>query len=76
MEQDKVKRRLKDPESAQFQNAFVSTSSVVCGEVNAKNSFGGYSGFKRFISGANLQVLESDMGSGEMDMAWQKLCIL
>lgn len=42
---------LKDPSSAQFRNIYISkkTDDVVCGEVNAKNSYGGYNGFKTFI---------------------------
>lgn len=36
---------LKDPDSAEFRN-----QRGFCGEVNSKNSFGGYVGFKRFIA--------------------------
>ena len=52
-----VKNNLKDPESAQFQNV-----KGYCGEVNAKNSYGGYDGFKRFISVDENTVIESDDG--------------
>ena len=42
-----VKEPLVDPNSAQFKN--ISKSSIgYCGEVNAKNRMGGYTGFKRF----------------------------
>ena len=40
--------QLKDPESAQFRNLLLNGQNVVCGEVNARNSFGGYSGFSAF----------------------------
>lgn len=40
---------LKDPSSAQYQNVTVYKYGVVCGEINAKNSMGGYTGFTRFI---------------------------
>ncbi|MBP5790611.1 MAG: hypothetical protein J6W29_10330 [Neisseriaceae bacterium] len=40
-----VKSNLKDPSSAQFRNQV-----EFCGEVNAKNAFGGYTGFKKFIA--------------------------
>lgn len=48
-----VKDRLKDPESAIFKNVSAferpDGSLLVCkGEVNAKNGFGGYMGFKEF----------------------------
>ena len=75
VEQDKIKSRLKDPDSAEFRNVFVSSKYAVCGEVNAKNSFGGYTGFVRFISGGNMQVVESDMAAGEMDKAWPQICM-
>lgn len=49
-----VARQLKDPSSAQFQNVFISADGKsVCGEFNAKNGFGAYGGFKRFITGAH-----------------------
>lgn len=42
---------LKDPASAQWQNEVLSADqNTQCGEVNAKNSMGGYVGFKRYIS--------------------------
>lgn len=45
----KVKDTLKDPQSAQFRNIqFIKSSNSLCGEVNAKNSMGGYVGFKSF----------------------------
>jgi hypothetical protein len=44
---------LRDPGSAQFRNIRVITTILgtkkVCGEVNAKNGFGGYGGFKPFV---------------------------
>lgn len=70
-----VKAKLKDPDSAQFQNQFIGTKDAACGEVNAKNSFGGYIGFKRYISaGVDLTVLESDMAPEEFDASWRKIC--
>ena len=47
----KVIRQLKDPDSAQFRNLRVSAGGVArCGEVNAKNSYGGYTGFRAFVA--------------------------
>ncbi|MBD9368833.1 hypothetical protein [Xanthomonas sp. XNM01] len=46
---EKVRQALKDPASAQWRNVNVIYSNVVCGEVNAKNSMGGYAGFQRFL---------------------------
>lgn len=48
--------QLKDPDSANFRNVAVrevSSGVVVCGELNAKNSYGGYTGFTRFVAGPN-----------------------
>lgn len=45
---------LKDPSSAQFRNVRLTPykdGNVICGEVNAKNSYGGYVGFKSFVAG-------------------------
>ena len=46
-----VRRSLKDPESARFRDVHVGkeTNRPVRGEVNAKNSFGGYIGFNKFF---------------------------
>ena len=45
MAQSKVKQEMKDPDSTKFQNLREIKNSVgesvVCGEVNAKNSYGG-----------------------------------
>lgn len=56
-----ARQRLKDPDSAQFKALKVFRRDddyiAVCGEVNAKNSYGGYAGFTPFvahISWANL----------------------
>jgi hypothetical protein len=44
-----VARQMKDPGSVQFRDiASYSDQKLVCGEVNAKNSFGAYTGFVRF----------------------------
>lgn len=53
-----VTRQLKDPVSAEFKewgiyatmNKLTNEKSItICGKVNARNSFGGYSGFETFI---------------------------
>ena len=65
MTRQSVLSELKDPESAQFKKIELVTNSLnekaVCGEVNAKNSYGGYTGFKAFFStnGINIKFLEN-----------------
>ena len=44
-----VTMQLKDPSSGTFGDRFVMHGSWVCGTVNAKNSFGGYTGMMPFI---------------------------
>lgn len=45
---DTVSRDMKDPASVQFRDV-KATDAAVCGEVNAKNSYGAYVGFRRFV---------------------------
>ena len=81
---DAVRSRLKDPDSAKFRNVFFHRSKstdmpVACGEVNSRNSFGGYAGFERFVSagsGGNT-YLASDVQGGEQafDTVWERFCI-
>lgn len=57
---DSVKEILIDPESATFRNILVSEAGV-CGEVNAKNSFGGYTGYKIFFYSKSYgSIIQSD----------------
>lgn len=53
---------LKDPGSAQFRNVRLvpyGAARVICGEVNGKNSYGGYVGFVRFAAGVDDAQLAS-----------------
>ena len=77
--QELVRGRLKDGKSAEFRNQYVSRAGgapIVCGEVNAKNSFGAYAGFERWIGAepAIGVVLESDFATGEFAPVWAKYC--
>ena len=50
---------LKDPLSAQFRSdSLFQQNKVVCGEINAKNSLGGYVGFKRYIAKSGQYIIE------------------
>lgn len=64
MVQDAVQYRMKDPSSTTFRNIGAvqkpDGSIRVCGEVNSKNSFGGYSGFMPFsgtISSGSFSIM-------------------
>jgi len=67
---DNIKNRMKDPSSTQFKNLreiknTLNTPSL-CGEVNSKNSYGGYVGFKPFsYSNRELTILDPTARSYE-----------
>lgn len=54
---------LKDPDSAKFRDVRLKAyfdGAVVCGQVNAKNSYGGYAGFKSFVAGIKGATLRDE----------------
>lgn len=74
----KLANKFKDPDSVKYRSLFVSISSfpTLCGEVNAKNSYGAYVGFRRFYAmGIDLitrvEDTENGMPFGEM---WRSAC--
>ena len=48
-----VASQFKDPQSTQFQK-ITYKDNVMCGEVNSKNGYGAYVGFKRFVAKKQL----------------------
>lgn len=49
--QSKTADTFKDPSSVQFRKVTLNpTKTALCGEVNAKNSFGAYTGFRPFVT--------------------------
>jgi hypothetical protein len=67
--EDAVKGKLRDPSSAQFRNVHLNKidSNTVCGEVNAKNAFGGYAGYMRFAAEADGQKWRIMLDDGSLD---------
>jgi hypothetical protein len=66
---DHITRDLKDPSSAQFRDEKVywgiskdsgAPYSIVCGEVNAKNSYGAYVGFQPYYFSESKGEMASD----------------
>lgn len=59
--QAEAKALLKDPDSAQFRNVHIGIDILgnkkVCGEINAKNAFGGYTGFTPFVFHGRAAIL-------------------
>lgn len=57
---ESVASNLLDPSSAMFRNLQVKSFAegyVLCGEVNAKNRYGGYVGFQPFVAGTNSATM-------------------
>lgn len=75
--QDAVRAKLKDPGSARFEGVFFNRGAdgipVVCGYVNSRNSFGGYSGAQRFVATDQMAVLEEET-AGDFGEVWAALC--
>lgn len=70
-----VKNELKDPLSAQFKNVYANYTEkfgvVACGQVNAKNELGGFTGYRRFVSAGRSVILE---GRDNISDAWEGAC--
>jgi hypothetical protein len=75
-----VIEKLKDPGSATFKDLAVSKNNkyVVCGHVNAKNSYGGYVGFRRFVAfvsqGKATMPDTAVVDENIIDSMWGKFC--
>jgi hypothetical protein len=68
----------KDPSSAQYRGMFLSGEAlpVLCGEVNAKNSYGAYVGFRRFYATGKplLNSVETAKSDYVFEQMWPSMC--
>ena len=65
-----VANSLKDPASAQFRNEKVlkeSAGKFYCGQLNAKNGYGGYTGFVTFVADEHSVRLQPQDESNTLD---------
>ncbi|MDX9707138.1 MAG: hypothetical protein RBT86_06110 [Azospira sp.] len=67
----KVRYGMKDPDSAQFRNVRIqlhamSEDKIICGEVNGKNSYGGYVGFVKFIASPENNHIQDTSNSQQI----------
>jgi len=70
-----VKEKIREPASAQFRNQFIGKGGAPCGEVNAKDAFGAYLGYQRYISVAReLTMLAQDLSPDEFEESWREMC--
>ena len=75
--QQKVQDVLKDPDSAKFRGVrFYPKSGAGCGEVNAKNSMGGYIGFSSFVAPKNGPVQFEPTGDESIGEPKQRIEVL
>lgn len=65
-----IKNSLKDPDSAVI-NFY---KGKPCGQINAKNSFGGYNGFKRIVILKDINIEGRGLSSSQFQRIWKKHC--
>lgn len=65
-----IKSSLKDPDSATI-NFY---KGKPCGQVQAKNSFGAYTGFKRIVILKDINIEGQGMNSTQFEKMWKKHC--
>lgn len=74
-----LEQALKDAGSAEYKNQMIYPDAkhqgmfFMCGEVNAKNSFGAYTGFKRFVVSNKGGPLIDD-GHSMFEFMWKQKC--
>lgn len=75
---DSLTRSFKDPSSVQYRGLFISGKPmlVLCGEVNGKNSYGAYVGFRRFYATGKpmLDSIESPSERYVFERMWPSMC--
>ncbi|MBV5305932.1 MAG: hypothetical protein J0652_04475 [Desulfobulbaceae bacterium] len=74
-----IKNRVKDPDSVTFKDVFYSKTDkdgeVACGRFNAKNSFGAYTGYTRFISNGKTTFIEGQKDTSQpFPQLWTTIC--
>ncbi|CAB4163506.1 hypothetical protein UFOVP814_31 [uncultured Caudovirales phage] len=66
----------KDPEGVKFRNLRITESGeFVCGEVNGKNSYGGYTGFKAFYAAWQSSRVNIEGGDRYSNDTFNQLCV-
>ena len=71
--ENSLKNKLRDVDSAKFKDLKMH-GNILCGHVNAKNGFGGYTGYKMFIGNGIVGFMETDLSPGEWLKVWTKSC--
>ena len=72
---ESVRKQLREPESAEFRDIKLNSNGIPCGYVNAKNGFGGYTGFKRFVGMGDIVAIEGgNISDTEFEKSWRIIC--
>ena len=75
---ESVLAKLKDPKSAEFKEVYFFRGAdnvpITCGQVNSKNSFGGYVGFQRFVSAGSPEMTFLQNEVTDFATVWNKFC--
>ena len=73
-----LKSKLKDGKSARFKNVYFNVGKIgvpaTCGQVNAKNSFGAYTGYIKFISAGRLEFTFTENDISDFYSLWNQMC--
>lgn len=73
-----ITREFKDPATVQWRNLFVTGGMVpvLCGELNGRNSYGAYVGYRRFYATENpaLQGIEDPKDPALIVARWASMC--
>ena len=59
----RIEKRLRDPEGTRYRNVFLMASGysvILCGQINTRNGFGGFDGYRNFIAGSTFSYLPDD----------------
>lgn len=75
-----VVRDFKDPDGAKFRDLALyqtqtgKTGDLVCGQVNGKNSYGAFVGYRNFVYADGLIAIEEADGSGTYPILSEAIC--
>lgn len=73
-----VRDLTRDPEAVQFRKLHIGAENTLCGEMNAKNAYGGYIGYKPFYVQSGQTTIVTDEGRelrrdlSDAQWAWER----
>jgi hypothetical protein len=73
---ERITSSMKDPSSVLYRNLFISNQNTMtlCGELNAKNSYGGYVGFRRFMVSLEIGIQRIEDEPKGLEALWYSVC--